>query len=149
MQEIANAEAAGVSKDDLDPSKGLLHAVAGKGEFLELVAWFFFSYWNAGYLDCVKTLVGKARGWVSFSLSPFFYSFCFNLRAIYCFPSQHQGAEVNGLRKDGWSALACAAAGGQAQVCDYLIQRSARVNEVIKETVQIEIGEIAFLFFHR
>ena len=30
-QDVANAEASAVSKDDLEPAKGLLHAVAGKG----------------------------------------------------------------------------------------------------------------------
>ena len=39
LQDVANSEASSVSKDDLDASKGLLHAVAGKGILTGPLLW--------------------------------------------------------------------------------------------------------------
>jgi len=84
-EDVAESEAGNVTKDELEASKGLLHAVASKG-----------------FLKCTQVLVQK-------------------------------GADINGARKDGYTPLQAAAAGGQAVVCDFLISKGANVNAVIKE----------------
>lgn len=50
---------------------------------------------------------------------------------------------MNGVRKDSWTPLACAAGGGQAEICDFFLQKGARINEAMKENVSV----YRFFFF--
>jgi len=116
---VADAEAAGVSKDDLEASKGLLHAVAGKG-----------------YASCVKTLLSKgadANGFRKDGWTPLACAASTG-QAEVCDILLSQKARVNeGVKDTGQTPLMVAARVGALATTRFLLGAGADVNKADKD----------------